>query len=87
MSFHSFLEGTHSLPFVISRVQFGETDTMAGISDNELREIYDFAVQLGKDAGALLMSAARSRFNGGDSQVFTEKDNSVDLVTKTDTGS
>ncbi|KAF9869684.1 inositol monophosphatase [Colletotrichum karsti] len=58
---------------------------MADISDNELREIYDFAVQLGKEAGALLMTAARSRFNGGDSQVFTEKDNSVDLVTKTDT--
>lgn len=59
---------------------------MADISDAELREIYDFAVQLGKDAGAMLMTAARSRFDGGDAQVFTEKENSVDLVTKTDTG-
>ncbi|KAI8159085.1 hypothetical protein K4K49_003070 [Colletotrichum sp. SAR 10_70] len=58
---------------------------MADISDAELREIYDFAVQLGKDAGAMLMTAARSRFDGGDAQVFTEKENSVDLVTKTDT--
>ncbi|TEA16101.1 Protein QA-X [Colletotrichum sidae] len=58
---------------------------MADISDNELREIYDFAVQLGKDAGAMLMKAARSRFDGSASQVFTEKESSVDLVTKTDT--
>ncbi|TDZ34554.1 Protein QA-X [Colletotrichum spinosum] len=57
---------------------------MADISDNELREIFDFAVQLGKDAGAMLMKAARSRFDGSASQVFTEKESSVDLVTKTD---
>ncbi|TDZ44903.1 Protein QA-X [Colletotrichum trifolii] len=58
---------------------------MADISDHELREIYDFAVQLGKDAGAMLMKAAKSRFDGSASQVFTEKESSVDLVTKTDT--
>ncbi|WYZ43767.1 hypothetical protein EsH8_VII_000203 [Colletotrichum jinshuiense] len=58
---------------------------MADISDAELREIYDFAVELGKQAGDLLMKAARSRFGaGGQSQAFTEKENSVDLVTKTD---
>ncbi|OLN96989.1 Protein qutG [Colletotrichum chlorophyti] len=58
---------------------------MADISDAELREIYEFAVQLGKQAGDLLMKAARSRFGqGGESQAFTEKENSVDLVTKTD---
>ncbi|KAJ0329772.1 hypothetical protein COL5a_003597 [Colletotrichum fioriniae] len=60
---------------------------MADISDAELREIYDFAVQLGKEAGEMLMTAARSRWgSGGETQAFTEKDNSVDLVTKTDTG-
>ncbi|GJC84511.1 protein QA-X [Colletotrichum liriopes] len=60
---------------------------MADISDTELREIYDFAVQLGKEAGDLLMTAAKSRWGtGGQQQAFTEKDNSVDLVTKTDTG-
>ncbi|KAJ0306412.1 hypothetical protein COL516b_004871 [Colletotrichum fioriniae] len=59
---------------------------MADISDAELREIYDFAVQLGKEAGEMLMTAARSRWgSGGETQAFTEKDNSVDLVTKTDT--
>ncbi|EFQ31985.1 inositol monophosphatase [Colletotrichum graminicola] len=59
---------------------------MAEISDTELREIYDFAVQLGKEAGDLLMTAAKSRWGtGGEQQAFTEKDNSVDLVTKTDT--
>ncbi|GKT41351.1 protein qutG [Colletotrichum spaethianum] len=59
---------------------------MADISDAELREIYDFAVQLGKEAGDLLMTAAKSRWGtGGQQQAFTEKDNSVDLVTKTDT--
>lgn len=60
---------------------------MADISDAELREIYDFAVQLGKEAGEMLMTAAKSRWgSGGETQAFTEKDNSVDLVTKTDTG-
>ncbi|KAK7451645.1 inositol monophosphatase [Colletotrichum acutatum] len=59
---------------------------MADISDAELREIYDFAVQLGKEAGEMLMTAAKSRWgSGGETQAFTEKDNSVDLVTKTDT--
>ncbi|TKW56672.1 Protein qutG [Colletotrichum tanaceti] len=59
---------------------------MADISDAELRDIYDFAVQVGKEAGDLLMTAAKSRWaTGGHQQAFTEKDNSVDLVTKTDT--
>lgn len=64
---------------------------MAGINDQELDEIYAFAVQLGKDAGRLLMSAAQSRMQGTEtdssSQVsYVEKENSVDLVTKTDNG-
>lgn len=64
---------------------------MAGINDQELDEIYAFAIQLGKDAGRLLMSAAQSRMQGTEtdssSQVsYVEKENSVDLVTKTDNG-
>lgn len=61
---------------------------MSDISDQELGEIYAFAVQLGKDAGKMLMDAARSRFSEGESreQAYTEKDNAVDLVTKTDEG-
>ncbi|KAK1997596.1 inositol monophosphatase [Colletotrichum falcatum] len=59
---------------------------MTEISDTELREIYEFALQLGKEAGELLMTAAKSRWGtGGEQQTFTEKENSVDLVTKTDT--
>lgn len=61
---------------------------MIEITDSQLGEIYAFAVRLGKDAGNMLMDAARSRFGdaaqGG--QAFTEKDSAVDIVTKTDEG-
>lgn len=68
---------------------------MSGINDEELREIYDFAVQLGKDAGAMLMDAIQRRIaggsddgdnNGGSQVAYVEKENAVDLVTKTDHG-
>lgn len=56
----------------------------------ELNEIYAFAVQLGKDAGDMLMAAAQRRIDGrGESSTsvsYVEKENSVDLVTKTDNG-
>lgn len=63
-------------------------DIMADMSDAELHEIYDFAVQLGKDAGDLLMKFAMARFTGGavGEQAFEEKDNAVDIVTKVDQG-
>ncbi|CRK32133.1 hypothetical protein BN1723_003811 [Verticillium longisporum] len=59
---------------------------MADMSDAELHDIYDFAVQLGKDAGDLLMKFAMARFTGGavGEQAFEEKDNAVDIVTKVD---
>lgn len=57
------------------------------ISDDELGEIYAFAIQLGKDAGNMLMDAARLRMSGSEGvQKFEEKENAVDIVTKTDTG-
>lgn len=61
---------------------------MAEINDDQLKEIYDFAVQLGRDAGDKLMTAATSRFTGPrqEEQVATEKDSSVDIVTQTDQG-
>lgn len=65
---------------------------MAEISDQELSEIYAFAVQLGKDAGDLLMAAARRRMNGdadsgsSNSIEVAEKESSVDIVTQTDHG-
>ena len=63
---------------------------MSDISDDQLSEVYAFAVQLGKDAGEMLMKAARTRFetqSGPSTTVsYVEKDNSVDIVTKTDNG-
>lgn len=57
-------------------------------SDDELAEIYAFAVQLGKDAGDILMGFARSRWgdDGASEQTFEEKDSAVDIVTKADMG-
>lgn len=61
---------------------------MSTISSAELDEIYAFAVQLGKDAGDLLMSYARARWSGSGSaaQKLIEKDSSVDIVTQADEG-
>lgn len=61
---------------------------MTEISSAELDEIYAFAVQLGKDAGALLMSFARARWSGTGTpdNAISEKDSSVDIVTKADKG-
>lgn len=60
------------------------------ISEQELDEIYAFAIQLGKDAGKMLMDAAQLRMSGSSGeegeQKFEEKENAVDIVTKTDTG-
>lgn len=59
------------------------------ISDKELDEIYDFAIQLGKDAGKILMDRAQLRMSGpanAEEQTFVEKENAVDIVTQTDTG-
>ncbi|KAB5584929.1 inositol monophosphatase [Coniochaeta sp. 2T2.1] len=59
---------------------------MAAIDRDQLNEIYIFAVQLGKDAGNMLMDAARCRFGdaGQTEQAIEEKDSAVDIVTKTD---
>ncbi len=61
---------------------------MATVSSDQLDEIYAFAVQLGKDAGNMLMDAAKSRFGdaGQSEQAIEEKDSAVDIVTKTDEG-
>lgn len=63
---------------------------MYHISTEELDDIYAFAVRLGKDAGQLLLAAAKRRMAGGgvpvDQQGHIEKENSVDLVTETDEG-
>lgn len=61
------------------------------MDDQTLAEVYAFALQLGKDAGDMLMAAARRRIEGGpnpgsSSVAYVEKENSVDIVTKTDNG-
>lgn len=67
------------------------------ISDEQISEIYPFAVQLGKDAGAILLKRLSERRrdaaddDGGqealEELVMEEKLNAVDIVTKTDNGS
>jgi len=62
---------------------------MSASEMDPLEDTYSFAVQLGKDAGQLLLEAAKRRYEGASqdrnlNQV--EKLNAVDLVTKTDEG-
>jgi myo-inositol-1(or 4)-monophosphatase len=64
---------------------------MSGINDQELQGVYSFAVQLGKDAGQMLMDAVQRRIQSPEGKASTsvsyvEKENSVDIVTKTDHG-
>ncbi|KAL2006078.1 hypothetical protein VTN00DRAFT_9732 [Thermoascus crustaceus] len=57
---------------------------MTQLSEQELDEIYAFAVGLGKRAGRLLLDGVNRRIDGSQEQAFAEKDNAVDIVTKTD---
>ena len=52
----------------------------------QLDEIYAFAVQLGKDAGAMLQQAANLRITGKARSKSVEKASAVDIVTETDEG-
>ncbi|KAK8214854.1 hypothetical protein M8818_002437 [Zalaria obscura] len=53
-------------------------------SDTVLREIYDFALELGQNAGQMLFEAAQKRMSGELQLDEVEKLNSVDIVTQTD---
>lgn len=59
---------------------------MAVSSDVDLDEVYDFAVQLGKDAGSMLSKGAQDRIGNNVRATHLEKENAVDIVTKTDEG-
>jgi hypothetical protein len=65
---------------------------MSEISKEELGEIYAFAVQLGKDAGKMLLNAAKLRMGDADGKgreemkEHVQKMNAADLVTETDEG-
>ncbi|KAF1987017.1 inositol monophosphatase [Aulographum hederae CBS 113979] len=67
---------------------------MPSMQPEELDDLYEFAIQLGKDAGRMLLEAAEKRWSGdgmindyGEGEggkEHVQKMNSVDLVTKTD---
>jgi hypothetical protein len=62
---------------------------MVEISAAELQDIYKFAVQLGKDAGKILLEAIEIRRQGASDDgpdEPAEKMNAVDIVTQTDHG-
>jgi myo-inositol-1(or 4)-monophosphatase len=63
---------------------------MTAISQEELDGIYAFAVELGREAGKMLMDAAKLRMGEGylskEQKEHVEKENAVDLVTETDEG-
>jgi myo-inositol-1(or 4)-monophosphatase len=53
------------------------------ISDTELKEIYDFALALGRRAGKILLDGVEKRtgeMSGRDVGVMEEKMNAVDIV-------
>jgi len=58
---------------------------MPSLSTEELSEIYAFAVELGKNAGKILLDAAKLRYTSREEE-HVEKLNAVDLVTQTDEG-
>lgn len=59
---------------------------MSSSAGVDLQEIYNFALQLGKDAGKLLDEGWRSRCKGTVKLDHVEKESAVDLVTQTDEG-
>lgn len=57
------------------------------LSQAQLDDIYAFAVELGKQAGKILLDGANARISGtGVTDQQVEKENAVDIVTKTDEG-
>ena len=62
-------------------------NNMSELTAAELDDIYAFAVELGKEAGKMLMDAAKVRMGDTGSREQREhvqKENAVDLVTETD---
>jgi hypothetical protein len=57
----------------------------AAASDESLDAIYDFAIELGKAAGDMLLERAKAESDIDQDEV-EKKMNAVDLVTKTDKG-
>ena len=51
-----------------------------------LDEVYQFAIELGKEAGSMLLAAANDRIGNGLRTGHLEKESAVDLVTQADEG-
>jgi myo-inositol-1(or 4)-monophosphatase len=85
MGYHLASDSRLFLLIVISNMSHTE------FTPEHLKEIYDFAVQLAKDAGRMLMDGVEARYGSdgtaGVQQEQVEKDSSVDIVTQTDEGS
>lgn len=62
--------------------------TVGPLPQDELDEIYAFAVDLGRKAGKLLMDRVEQHISGSENYTkqYEEKDNAVDIVTQTDEG-
>jgi myo-inositol-1(or 4)-monophosphatase len=60
--------------------------TVTELDQEQLDEIYSFAVDLGRKAGQLLLESIENRIGGEESQSVEEKENAVDIVTQTDEG-
>ncbi|KAL5356882.1 inositol monophosphatase [Aspergillus floccosus] len=54
------------------------------LTQQQLDEIYAFAVDLGRKAGQLLLESIEKRMDGEQSAEADEKENAVDIVTQTD---
>lgn len=57
-------------------------------TQDQLDEIYAFAIDLGRKAGDLLLERIDKQISsdGETAYAYTEKDNAVDIVTQTDEG-
>jgi myo-inositol-1(or 4)-monophosphatase len=67
--------------FLANPENMAETYTL---SPTELSSIYAFAIQLGKDSGAILLKGLEKRRSGEDVSESVDKLNAVDIVTATD---
>ena len=66
---------------------------MPEIQEDDIKDVYKFAIQLAKDAGQILLKGLDERRTAGltsdvhvEEEAQVEKANAVDIVTQTDNG-
>ena len=88
-SYHFWVQLVFQVILVEQELHFSNMSE-TGFTPQHLKEIYNFAVQLAKDAGRMLMDGVEIRCGNdntpGVEQEQVEKDSSVDIVTQTDEG-